>query len=67
MTQIEGDPRPVSELDAIVRWRVEQLLDAGYDGETALVLGLDPAIDLHDAVALVLAGCSPETALRILL
>jgi hypothetical protein len=66
MTQID-DTRHVSELDEIVRWRVEQLLDAGYDGETALLIGLDPAIDLHDAVALVLAGCAPETALRILL
>jgi hypothetical protein len=51
----------------IVRWRVERLLHAGYDGESALVVGLDLRIDLHDAVALVRAGCPPETAVRILL
>ena len=50
----------------MLSWRVERLLDAGYDGETALVIGLDERIDLHRAVALVRSGCPPSTALRIL-
>jgi hypothetical protein len=51
----------------VLSWRVERLLDAGYDGEAALVIGLDPGIDLHRAVELVRAGCLPATALRILI
>jgi hypothetical protein len=55
-----------TEQDRVVRWRVEQLLDAGYDGESALVIGLDASIDLHHAVRLMERGCPRDTALRIL-
>jgi hypothetical protein len=55
------------EQDRVVRWRVERLLDAGYDGVAALLIGVDLTVDLHAAVDLVLAGCLPDTALRILL
>jgi hypothetical protein len=65
--RIEDEPRHQTEQERIVRWRVERLLDAGYDGDAALLIGIDFRIDLHAAVDLVLAGCSPETALRILL
>jgi hypothetical protein len=65
--EIEDEPRFQTEQERIVRWRVERLLDAGYDGEAALLIGMDLGIDLHAAIDLVLAGCSPETALRILL
>jgi hypothetical protein len=69
MKQIDDErpATPVAELDEIVRWRVERLLAAGYDGESALLIALDSAVDLHAAVALVHAGCAPETAARILL
>jgi hypothetical protein len=67
LPHIEEDPIIPSEQTRVLSWRVERLLDAGYDGETALVIGLDAHIDLHRAIALVSAGCPPETALRILL
>ena len=67
LPHIEQDSNTPSEQVRVLSWRVERLLDAGYDGETALVIGLDEGIDLHDAIALVLGGCSPETALRILI
>lgn len=57
---------PETERDRVVRWRVGQLLDAGYDGESALVIGLDPSIDLHAAVSLLRRGCPVDTALQIL-
>jgi hypothetical protein len=63
---VDGDRRSETEQERIVRWRVERLLAAGYDGEAALALGIDLTIDLHVAVDLLVAGCSPETALRIL-
>ena len=66
LPHIEEAVATPSEQVRVLSWRVERLLDAGYDGEAALVIGLDHSIDLHGAIALVLAGCSPETALRIL-
>ena len=35
----------------VTRWRVDQLLQAGYDGEAALVLALDRDVDLRGGVA----------------
>jgi hypothetical protein len=66
LPHIEEDPTTPNEHVRVLSWRVERLLDAGYDGEAALVIGLDAHIDLHRAVALLRAGCPPETALRIL-
>ena len=66
LPHIEEEQSSVSEHVRVLSWRVERLLAAGYDGEAALVIGLDPGIDLHTAVRLVQRGCSPETALRIL-
>jgi hypothetical protein len=67
LEHIEGPGRLDSEQERIVRWRVERLLAAGYDGAAALLLGIELAVDLHAAVDLLRDGCSPETALRILL
>jgi len=64
-TELELAPAD-TEQDRIVRWRVGQLLDAGYDGESALVIGLDGSIDLHLAVDLLRRGCPRDTALQIL-
>lgn len=51
----------------VTRWRIERLLAAGYDGEAAVVLALDGAVDLHEAVALLERGCTHDLALQILL
>jgi hypothetical protein len=53
--------------DAILDWRLEQLMAAGYDAEEALQVAVRHEIDLHRAVALLRSGCPVETALRILL
>jgi hypothetical protein len=67
MTTIETDVvHETTERDRVTRWRVEQLLDAGYDGESALVIGLDTSIDLHAATSLLRHGCPVDTALQIL-
>ena len=62
------------ELDAlqtdeerVLSWRLASLLTAGYAGRHALKLALRPEVDLHLAVRLRRTGCSPDTALRILL
>ena len=54
-------------LARVTRWRIEQLLDAGYDAEAALVLALDREVDLHAAVALLRRGCPHDLALQIIL
>jgi hypothetical protein len=56
-----------TEDERVARWRLEQLLRAGYDETDALVLADLTDVDLHAAVALVAHGCPSDTALRILL
>jgi hypothetical protein len=58
---------PETEDERVARWRLEQLLGAGYDGTAALILADLGDVDLHLAVDLVSRGCAPDTALRILL
>lgn len=51
----------------ILAWRIDVLDRAGYDEGDAAVLAAVRDVDLHVAVDLLERGCSPETALRILL
>jgi len=66
MTVIETDI-PETEDERVARWRLEQLLRAGYDDTAALILADLVDVDLHLAVDLVSQGCAADTALRILL
>lgn len=59
--------QPHVEVDAVVRWRFEVLLQAGYDAGTALILAGHVEVDLHEATRLVERGCPPALALRIAL
>ena len=58
--------RAERERDTVTSWRVERLLEAGFDGDAALVLALDRDVDLHFAVSLLQRGCPPDVALQIL-
>jgi hypothetical protein len=58
---------PETEDERVARWRLEQLLRAGYDDTAALILADLLDVDLHLAVDLVSRGCAADTALRILL
>ncbi len=57
----------VSELDAVRRWRFDELVRAGYDDEDAIELAFHLDVDLHVAVNLVRRGCPSRTAVRIAL
>jgi len=61
--QLETSEAP--ELDAVQRWRFDELLRAGYAVEDALELALHLDVDLHRAVDLVRSGCPSGTAVRI--
>ena len=53
--------------EMVVRWRLAQLLRAGYDRADAERLALRTEVDLHVAINLVRGGCPPLIAQRILL
>jgi hypothetical protein len=56
-----------TEAEAILRWRFDELVRAGYDVGSALMLASHVEVDLHGASELLRRGCPHETALRILL
>jgi hypothetical protein len=47
-------------------WRVDQLVRAGYPPTKALILAIDPDVDLELARRLLRQGCPPSLAHRIL-
>ena len=55
------------ELQRVLSWRLDVLERAGYPIAAAGLLAGNTDVDLHVATDLRLRGCSPETALRILL
>jgi len=57
----------LTEGDEVRRWRLEALVEVGYDPTDALILSRLPEVDLHVAVNLVSRGCAPATAVQILL
>ena len=56
-----------TEAERVERWRTEALENAGYDPDSAALLAARHDVDLHHAIEMLERGCSPETALRILL
>ena len=59
-------PQPV-ESEAVARWRLSELLHAGYQWAAAVQLADNRQVDLHVATDLLHRGCPEDTALRILL
>jgi hypothetical protein len=53
--------------DAVIAWRLEELVRAGYSPDDGTQLALAQRVDLHLAIDLLANGCPPETALQILL
>jgi hypothetical protein len=59
--------RPLaSEEYHVNRWRIDQLIRHGYPPAKALILAIDPTVDLELARRLARLGCPPSLALRIL-
>ena len=59
------DPKQL-EQSAVVAWRFQVLLRAGYTWDCATRLAATPTVDLHVALELLERGCPESTALRIL-
>jgi hypothetical protein len=67
MTEIiEMTPTLVTERDKVESWRLHVLIEAGFPLSLAERVVASEA-DLHAAVDLVHAGCTPETAAEILI
>ena len=67
MTAAQFEQLGSPEAEAVLRWRFEALVQAGYDAGSALVLASHVEVDLHEATLLLERGCSPELALQIVL
>jgi len=67
MTAAQFETADGTEVEAILRWRFDELVRSGYDTASAFVLASHVEIDLHGATALLRRGCPLETALKILL
>jgi hypothetical protein len=55
------------ELARIQKWRLEELLRAGYALPDALEIAVHTEVDLHRATSLVERGCPSSTAVRIVI
>ncbi len=67
MTAAQFEVLDEIDVERILLWRFESLVDAGYDVGPALQLATHVEVDLHGATDLVRRGCPAATALRILL
>jgi hypothetical protein len=56
-----------SEIERVERWRVEELMRAGFDPIAAGQIAPRADIDLHQAIGLLARGCPVDLAVRILL
>jgi hypothetical protein len=67
MATVEVEGREHPDVEAVRRWRFEELIRAGYDDSDAIELAFHTEVDLHWAVDLVRRGCPSGTAVRIAL
>jgi hypothetical protein len=67
MTAAQFEQLEIPEVEAVLRWRFEELTRAGFEAGSAMILASHVEVDLHDATSLIRRGCPPETAMQILL
>ena len=49
MTAAQFEELETPEVEAVLRWRFEELVRAGYDAGSAMILASHVEVDLHDA------------------
>ena len=67
MTTAQFEETESPEVEAVLRWRFEELQRAGYDAGSALILAAHAEVDLHEATRLLERGCPPGIAVQIVL
>jgi hypothetical protein len=63
---VQTKTRGEREVHEVVRWRRDQLAEAGFSLPLAARVANDARYDLHALIELVERGCPPELAARIL-
>jgi hypothetical protein len=63
---VQTKTRGARRVDEVVRWRREQLAEAGFSLPLAARVANDARYDLHTLIELVERGCPTELAARIL-
>jgi hypothetical protein len=66
MTAAQSEELVTTEVDVVVSWRFEELLRAGCDAVSALILAGHHEVDLHQATSLLEHGCPPALAVQIM-
>lgn len=64
--QSPDTPPGPQDADAVVRWRLVELLQYSFPQALAERVAEDHRYDLHELIELVEDGCSPALAVRIL-
>ena len=67
MSAVQVEESGIREIDVVLSWRFEELLRAGADAGSALVLAGHNEVDLHEATRMLERGCPPALALQIML
>jgi len=67
MAGLEFEVSDETDVERVMRWRLEELKQAGYEDSAALAIAEDTEIDLHLAIDLLGRGCPPGLAVSILL
>jgi hypothetical protein len=67
MTAAQFEQLEAPEVEAVLRWRFEELVRAGYDPGSAMIVASHVEVDLHVATSLLARGCPPEIAMQIIL
>jgi hypothetical protein len=66
MSTVEQHQGELAETE-IFEWRFAELTRAGFSHADAWLLAADKEVDLRTAERLIVQGCPPATAVRILL
>jgi hypothetical protein len=56
----------LTEQELVESWRAQELERAGFPEDLAAELAVRGDVDLHRAIEMLVAGCSPELAADIL-
>jgi hypothetical protein len=67
LTAAEFEDLDEHQIESVLRWRLHELLGAGYGVDDAVVLATHLEIALQSALDLPRRGCPHATAMRILL
>jgi len=67
MTAAQFEELEAPEVEAVLRWRFEEFIEAGFDVGSAMILASHVEVDLREVTRLLERGCPCETAMQIVI